>query len=827
VQALRTFANSPRGELAFLFAASCAVVMMLFVAIASGSAQGMSGGSTLRHVVLTTLVLGLVLLGAALLGLPQKMFDQLTLPPPEIAAMREDLKTAEAVIQAEAQIVVLWQRGERVRVVVHSLRGIAGLPSDSNAIERFGAWLDAPSAQLLKQSLDQLFSAGTAFNMLVRTQAGAHLEADGRAAGARAILRLRDITGHRRDLAAILDKHRELTREIAACRTVLEALPMPVWMSGGTGHVTWANAAYIKAVAADSLADVAHRPVELLEARQRERALVAIGKAQTFADRLPLVTGGRMNPHDVSMLPFDGGSVGVAIDVGAIEDAKGETDRRTAAYDRTLHRVATGVAIYGRDGRLSFFNDAYRDIWQLDADWLAQNPSAEEILDRLRGLSRLPQVANYRDWKVKVLSSSRDGNDFEDWWHLLDGRTIHVTAEKRPDGGVTFLFDDVTQRLALESRFNAMIDTQRETLDGLKEGVAVFAPDGRLQLSNKAFAQVWKLSRKMLAEGPHIDAIARDARVLHDDPELWQLIIRSITGISDRRQAVTGQFVRADQCVIDYAITPLPDGATLITFADVTDVRRAERALIERNDALVAADRLKSQFIRHVSYELRTPLTTIIGYTDLMQVPSIGPLNERQREFLGDIEASSKSLLSVINDILDLATIDAGGLELKVAPVDVKPIVDAALLGVKDRARVANVAFDIDLQVDARNFVADDKRVKQILYNLLSNAIGFSKAGDTVKVQAWRERGMLAFAVEDQGVGIPPEQQGSVFERFESRSQGSKHRGAGLGLSIVKSLVELHGGNVAIASEPGRGTRVTVRFPEAGIAPRSREQDAA
>jgi signal transduction histidine kinase len=335
------------------------------------------------------------------------------------------------------------------------------------------------------------------------------------------------------------------------------------------------------------------------------------------------------------------------------------------------------------------------------------------------------------------------------------------------------------------------------------------------------------MTRAMLGEGPHIDTICRQARVIHDDPDMWNAIVRSITGIVDRRQTVSGQFVRVDQTVIDYSVVPLPDGATMLTFADVTDVRRAERALKERNEALEAADRLKSQFIRHVSYELRTPLQTIIGYTDLIQLPAIGALNERQREYLGDIEASSKSLLSVINDILDLATIDAGGLELKVSPVAVRPIIDAALLGVKDRARVMNVAFQIDVQPDVRDFVADDKRIKQILYNLLSNAIGFSSAGDAVRVRAWRERGMIAFAVEDRGPGVPPDQQSKIFDRFESQSQGSTHRGAGLGLSIVKSLVELHGGTVSFHSEPGQGTRVTVRFPEAGIAPRRVDQGAA
>jgi signal transduction histidine kinase len=217
-----------------------------------------------------------------------------------------------------------------------------------------------------------------------------------------------------------------------------------------------------------------------------------------------------------------------------------------------------------------------------------------------------------------------------------------------------------------------------------------------------------------------------------------------------------------------------------------------------------------------VSYELRTPLTNIIGFSELLSNPRTGELNDKQREYLNDISASSRTLLAIINDILDLASIDAGGLELKPAPVGVARVVDTAVLAVRDRAARARLNLDIRIAPDAVEFVADESRVRQVLYNLLSNAIGFSRPGDRISVDVWRDAGMIAFAVEDMGVGIPKDQQRRVLERFESRSQGSKHRGAGLGLSIVKSLVELHGGSMTLESEPGRGTRVTVSFPESG-----------
>jgi signal transduction histidine kinase len=253
-----------------------------------------------------------------------------------------------------------------------------------------------------------------------------------------------------------------------------------------------------------------------------------------------------------------------------------------------------------------------------------------------------------------------------------------------------------------------------------------------------------------------------------------------------------------------------------MTFADVTDSKRAQRALEERNEALIAADRMKNAFISHVSYELRTPLTNIIGFSDLLSNPHIGVLNEKQAEYLGDISASSKTLLAIIDDILTLATMDAGTMELKQSVIDVPAVIDAAILGVREAAQRARLSVHIAVADDATHLVADEARLRQILYNLLSNAVGFSKPGGKIGITARRDGGTIEFAIADNGIGIPKDEQARVFDRFESRTMGSGHRGAGLGLSIVKSLVELHGGSVSLDSEPGRGTRVTVRLPVDG-----------
>ncbi|MCB1513048.1 MAG: PAS-domain containing protein, partial [Hyphomicrobiaceae bacterium] len=208
---------------------------------------------------------------------------------------------------------------------------------------------------------------------------------------------------------------------------------------------------------------------------------------------------------------------------------------------------------------------------------LKERPTDGVILDRLREQGKLPSVVNYRAWKKEILDCYQSDKVFETRWHLTDGRVLHVIAERRQDGGVTYLFSDETKTLALESRYKTLIDVQSETLDSLKEGVVVFGTDGRLKIYNPAFASIWGIPARTLEEFPHVDEVVRLASRLHNDLEIWQRIGRAVTAFLDDRTPFEGQMKRADNSFIDYALSPLPDGATLLTFADVTDARRAER----------------------------------------------------------------------------------------------------------------------------------------------------------------------------------------------------------------------------------------------------------
>ena len=728
----------------------------------------------------------------------------------EIAMLRAELDRANALLASEPQVMVDWPPGSD-EPSIEGDPAIVGVAAPHRVLA-FGSWLDAGKARAMEQAAEALRTRGEGFSTSFTTLAGRPIEAQGRAVAGRAVLRLKDAGGIKRDLLDLLERHEALLSEVASLRALIERLPSPVWTRDAAGRLTFVNAAYAHAVETLNAADAVDRRLELLDNAARENIARARTAGGAYAGRLPAVVAGTRRSFDVLDFRTETGSAGLAIDATEAETMRSALSRMVDAHRRTLDALSTGVAMFGAEHRLTFYNAAYRALWNLDASYLDQGPTDSAVLDALRAARKLPEERDFRQWKAQLHTAYSAVEAQEQTWHLPDGRTLRVVTTPNPDGGVTYLFNDVTERLDLERRFEELIRVQGETLDNLAEGVAVFASDGRIRLYNSAFARMWRLSPQALEARPHIETLTALCRPLHGDDAIWQALRQVVTAI-DSREAIAGRLERRDGSVVDCRTVPLPDGATLVTFHDVTDSVNVERALRERNEALEDADKIKIDFVHHVSYELRSPLTNIIGFVHLLGDPGTGPLAPKQREYLDYITVSTNTLLALINNILDLATIDAGRMQLNLGPVDIRATTAAAAEGVQDRLVSAGLVLDIRAANDIGSFIADERRVRQILFNLLANAVSFSPAGGTITLSAERRDDVLVFAVTDHGPGIPPEVLERVFDWFETHSLGSHHRGTGIGLSLVRSFVELHGGTVDITSVVGEGTTVTCTFP--------------
>ncbi len=729
----------------------------------------------------------------------------------DIIAARAERDRVNTLLFSEPQVLVTWAATGGEPTILGDTTQITAATMPQRVLA-FGSWLDPDKAQAIEHAVDALRASGEPFAMSLLTLSGGAIDAEGRAIGGCAVLRLRDVSGFKRELAELNARYERLAANIESLRTLIDALPAPVWVRDTAGALIFANTAYASAVEARDGTDAVSRGIELLDRPARELARAARAAGKIFSDRGPAIVAGGRRILQVLDVPTRCGSAGLGFDVTEIDNLRAELKSLADAHRRTLDQLATGVAIFTAEQKLTFYNAAFCSLWDLDAAYLDQNPSDSEVLDRLRAARKLPEEPDYRAWKSALHEAYRATEAKEHLWHLPNARTLRVVTTPNPQGGVTYVFEDVTERLDLVRRYDALIRVQGETLDNLVEAIAVFGSDGRVRLHNPAFAKMWKLDSNALSEHPHIEAVIDWCRMLYGDDVLWRKLRTSVTAIEDRAQVI-GRLERKDGSVVDLVTMPLPDGATLVAFQDVTDTVNVERVLRERNEALVAADALKINFVHHVSYELRSPLTNIIGFAHFLREPATGPLTAKQEEYLGYITTSTNALLAIINDILDLATIDAGSMTLNLGTVNIRKSMDAAAEGIKDRLVKDDIKLEIKAAPDIGSFIADERRIRQILFNLLSNAVGFSPAGETVTLAAERRDEAIVFSVIDRGPGIPPEMMHRVFDWFETHPHGSRHRGAGLGLSLVRSFVELHGGEISIDSMVGRGTAVSCRFP--------------
>ncbi|MEM0906583.1 MAG: ATP-binding protein, partial [Pseudomonadota bacterium] len=592
----------------------------------------------------------------------------------------------------------------------------------------------------------------------------------------------------------------------ARLASLVATLPHPAWIETADGTRRFTNAAYSAAVAAPAQSSDRPSAEPLLDSNA---AAQLSPKDGTLARQVATIVNGERKILNVTGDRQGGTLTALAIDVTDAITALRTKERALESHAATLDQLATAIAIFGPDRRLAFHNAAFQSLWNLPPAFLGQAPVEDEVLDRLRAERRLPETSDFKAWKRDQLKGYETRQSFETWWHLPDGQSLRVIASPGADGGVTYIYENVTEQLTLERRYNTLSRTQSETIDNLGEGVASFGQDGLLRLSNPAFVALTGLPSADI--GTHVRDLAATAPP--ETAALFQTLAAKVTGLTDHRHMADGRLEQPTGRVLDYAFTPLPDGSTLATFADVTDSVNVARALMDRNNALEAADNLKNAFIEHVSYELRSPLNTIIGFTQLLTRPETGALSDRQREYANYINVSSEALLVIIDGILDLATIDAGIMELSLEEVDVEATALKVLDGLKDRIAEADLSVKTHIAPDAARFEGDAQRVRQVLYNLLSNAVSHAPAGTTITIASHREGDEVAIAVRDQGPGISADKAEAVFDRFMTSGAQGRRGGVGLGLSLVKSFVELHGGAVAVNPVAGQGAELVVRFP--------------
>ena len=734
----------------------------------------------------------------------------------QIAHLRAELDKTQAILEGMPEVTVRWSDLRSAPTIFGRASTI--LPPDvtGDAILDFARWLQTEDAELLRLYVSRMRSAGEIFDVSLNISDGRRLRACGRVVGGASVLRMR--------LAAVQpDGSVDVPVDTDQAMRLFTRLEVPaiVW-TRPKDHVI------VNAAAEALMNELGIR--ELFSPAEREahdKALSAAGGATVLRN---VSYGGRS--YDVTFTGLADGAIGCLVPVVREEAPAPEPISVPAAIEGDIGAVIDAidrpVAVFDAQQHLVRANRAYAQFWDIEANYLKPGTSEQAMLDRLRTKGHLPAEVDYRAWRSEHLKSYGLTVPRETLWHLPDGRAVNVSAMPVSAGGVIYVFNDLTERLALETRYNALNKVQNETLNALNEGVAVFGTNGRLTLSNPRLSVLWKLPTNVTGKHPHIDEIAKAcAQSMPDDgATIWANLKQVVVDLNPARPDHQGRIRRADGRLVDWAAVRLPDGQTMLTFTDVTESANYQQVLKERNDALVTADRLKDAFVQNVSYEFRSPLTNIIGFADILASGGAGELNERQKAYTDYIRASSSTLGVLIDNILDLATVDAGIAQLDLKPQSIPALIDkarsglAATLAVGDDSAPLNL--DVDIDDDLPEFIADGTRIVQVLYNLLSSAARYSHEGSVVHLKVTsRGADRILFIIEDEGISFPDDVRETLTQRMDVPSSEVRQRGAGLGLSIVRTFVHLHGGSLQVEDRPEGGSRITVNLPAETVAEES------
>lgn len=649
------------------------------------------------------------------------------------------------------------------------------------------------------------------------------------------VIWIEDITREYEQAARVKEQEdffEKMQVESERLKYVLDNIDVPLWSRSTKAKIEWCNKKYSELVSLSQEEVVeAQKELPLTSGGRKVKAgssdpikLLAEDALRENKDKTMQTHGiisGSRRLMQITEKPSDDRkmTVGMAKDITREEELETKMNRYLSANKELLEQLRTAIAIYAADNSLEFYNSAFAQLWDLEDKWLNSKPKLGDIMEKLRETRRLPEQADFRKYKQSWLGMFTSLIEpHEDMLHLPDGSALRMLSVQHPMGGLMMTFEDVTSRLELESSYNTLIAVQKETLDNLAEGVVVFGSDGRVKLWNPSYAKLWGLNPEDLESEPHINRIVEKRKDFFESRN-WDKQRDKLIKLGLDRKQRRGRLVCKNGTILDYNTVPLPDGGVLISWSNVTDTAKVEAALREKNAALEAAERLKLDFLANVSYQLRTPLNAIMGFTEILDNEYFGPLNHRQKEYTRSMYDAGERLLGLINDILDLSTIEAGYMDLDVNEVNIRKMLASLLDLVRDWIRKEQIEMSMECPRNIGIIFADERRIKQVLLNIIRNAVDYTPQKGVVKFKVSEKGEGVEISVSDTGSGIPKDDQERVFQPFErlgnvKREDGVNTRGgAGLGLTLVKNIVELHGGKVSLKSLQGEGTTVSIYLP--------------
>ena len=705
--------------------------------------------------------------------------------------------------------------------------GFDAMPGYLSELDAGGRGLDEVQLSWLNDAVRRAQKTGTPFRLALTPRGGTRsLAAHGHLAdpqvspGGAALVWFFDFSQSEAELVQLRAETASAKADFAGLSGLIEAAPLPMWFRGPDFRLRLVNSAYVKAVGAASAEVVIAQGIELIE--PVEGLSAAQVARQAHSRRVPVERSlqatikGQRRALRVTDLPLgEEGVAGYAVDIEEMEELIRQFRRFREAQREMLDTLSAGIAQFDDKRNLVFANQPFLRIFAVPHAWVIDTPPFDRVIDRMRDAGRLPEVRDFPEWRRERQGWFLAREPMEESWHLSDGTHLRVIGQPMPDGGLLMIFEDRTEQLQLSATRDTLLRTRTATFDNLFESLAVFAPDAKLQLWNRRFAADWGLDEAFLGTHPRADVLLNQIASQLKRPAQVGTIAQVIQGATLERKQRSGRLTLADGRHLAIAGVPLPDGNGMLTVLDITDSQKAEAALRERNAALVEADAVKTRFIANMSYEFRTPLTSIGGFAELLQSGLAGQLTEQQNDYVAAILSSVERLGEQIENVLDLSQSEAGTLPLAQEPVEMFPLLTEVVHEREERLAAAGLTLDLRGDKSAGLVTGDARRLRRAFGQLIDNAIAATPAGGRILVEASRKKGAkLQVVVSDNGRGMEPAVLARALDGLKVSADGrAVERRQGLGLPLVRQLVEAHGGSLELMSEPGLGTSAIVVLP--------------
>ena len=719
----------------------------------------------------------------------------------------------DALLLDRADGAAIWA-GRKLHMAIGAAEPLTALPEKAGPTEIANS-LAAPAFSAgLADSLQALLDEGVPFESTVNSPRSGSCRIVGRTLGGRALVSIIEGAGDGRALTADEARLRRADILQGELSESFHHAPIIAWRRDADGAPVWVNQAYIEAVEASTMDDVIENQTELvfgdeatllsdLAARAR-----TVGRPQTI--RAATVIGGSKRTLEFKEVPVTHGTLGFATDITAQVIAADALRRQIEANELTLDRLHRGVAVFSKDLTLSYSNDAVASLWGIDPAFLQSRPSLRDVLNALRERSKVPQARNFATWRAETLDRySKLTEAHETHWHLPNGVVLHLLAQPHPLGGILLMVEDVTDFFEMKREMVTVSAVQEAAFARLSEGVLVLGLDGRRRLSNDAFGRLWNLEPTML-EDAHIREIATLCEPLFGDEGVWSRMTEFVSGATEARGTWHERLHRSDDSVLAMAGTVLPDGATMFAFTDVTDSVNKQRALVEQNEKLEELSGLKSAFldgIHGASQELKIPLNTIIGFSEILSQELFGDLNAQQRDYIKGVSTAANDLRLLVTGITDLAMIQADDFPFRVEMIHLKSVIDATVRFIE-----RNVSEPTTLRVDCPDNIGevpgDAPRFREIMHNLINAVRNDAGLDQVIEIGVRRQGNTLVLWIGAEDAELS----GSIWKVLEKSLHGMDppplHRD-GLGITLVQQFVERQGGTIGLEKNVG-GTREAV-----------------